>query len=173
MSAADTETKNGFEIIDHNIVPDLYVTYIVDTWEGDRNDPATQINRYIGVWKAEDLESEERGAFDPDFGEMLDRYGYRRSRYSRRSTNKDEPEPLVWEHLDVTKEADSDARSMRQEYESITDPNGYAYGSQRIHKDLYNAFLDAVDTLAEDPDNEQAWEAVTKFRQYQALKHEK
>jgi hypothetical protein len=176
MSAAETKTRVGYEVIDHNIVPDLYVTYIVDVWEGDRSDPATGVTRFIGVWRAEDLETEERGAFDPDFTQVTDyNYRYSYSRGSRSWRKSDTPEPLVWEVVETTKEADEGAQKMRSEYENMTDPEAraYTYGAQRIHKDLYVKFLDAVDILAEDPDNEEAWEDVKAFRDNQALKHEK
>jgi len=161
------ESKTQFEIIDTNIVPDLYVTFIIDIWEGDRNDPATEVIRYIGVWRAEDLVNGDGEAHDPDWSE------YDIARYSR--WHRAKAKPICWEQLETVKEADSGAVMMRREYESLTDPEayvGYSHNSLK-HKELYVKFLDAIDVLAEDPDNERAWEDVNAFRQFQALKHEK
>ena len=53
MSTTEKDvTQKNFEVVDHNIAAG-YVTYIVDLWEGDRNDPATTVTRHIGVWRGE------------------------------------------------------------------------------------------------------------------------
>lgn len=154
-----------YEIIDHNIIPDSYVTYIVDIWEGDRNDPATGVGRYIGVWNGDDLETEEQGAFDPDFT---------MARSKRKWDPKPTPEPLHWALLEETKKPDRSAENHRDQEQNLTKKKeGYYQNKQNRAVDLYTAFLDAIDTLAEDDTNEQAWRAVEAWRSRLNDEHEK
>jgi hypothetical protein len=50
---------------------------------------------------------------------------------------------------------------------------GYSYGESRRKKNLYIQFIEAIDVLAADPDNEAAWLAVDAYRNYNAGLHEK
>lgn len=160
------EQQEQYEIQDHNIAAG-YVTYIVDLWTGDASDPAVGVERWIGVWHENDLESEELGGFDPDFNRT--RYGYRR---------EPKPEPLVWEQVEVIKEADDAARRMQRESEQLLDDNddgGYNYQRMKTKpvRDLYQAFIDAIERLAVDDTDEEAWTAVEAWRSHNALRHEK
>ena len=166
MTEVAEESTVQYEIIDHNVIPDLYVVYIVDIWDGNRNDPAVGVERYIGVWAWDALENEDGSAKDPSFNE------YDGSRYSYRSRIK--PEPLHWDALETVKEADRESQRFKQDSDSAADTERYRYspGSQRAAQ-LYKEFLIGIDMLAEDDKNEQAWEMVEKYRQYQAQRHEK
>lgn len=156
-----TDTGYMYETIDINIVPDLYVTWIVDIWSGDRNDPATDVNRYIAVWNADALEDEQGNAVDPVF--------HRRSSYS--TEPKPNIQPLHWHLLDSVKAADPAARSFKQQQESAltVDPESY-YGRQ--HKP-YQDMMEAIETLVGDPENEEAWSKIEQFRRIQAMRHER
>jgi hypothetical protein len=151
-----------FEIFDHNITSE-YVTYIVDLWEGDKNDPAVSITRYIGVWRGDQLEKEDGEAFDPDF------WGESRSRYTYRLEPK--PKPLAWTTVETVKEADKELLSFKTQQENMLNKNQY-YGKNR-RAELYQEFLDAIDILALWPDREDMWKKVEAYRRYNAHSHEK
>lgn len=156
-------------VIDHNIVTDMYVTYIVDIWSGDLNDPATGITRYIGVWKAEDLETEERGAFDPDFSKA------RTSRsYYYGDWQGGDPQPLLWEALEETKKPDKDASDHKEEHEQFSERReGYYSHSHNSLVDQYQAFLDAIDRVARDESDEEAWTIINTWRNRQNAQYER
>lgn len=165
MSPTEVEIDGvHFETVDINVIPDSYVTWIVDIWEGDRRDPAVAIGRYIGVWRGEQLEDKEGNAVDPDFSELNGRsYSYERNI---------KPRPMHWSLLEEVKTADRDAENAKHQHEALMS-DGYSYGSETTRKKLYKAFMEAIDVLGDDPNNETAWEAVEAWRSYQAHKHEK
>lgn len=154
------------EIIDHNVAAG-YVTYIVDRWDGDKDDPTVAIVRFIGVWKEEDLETEERGAFDPLFWPKdVSRYSYR--------NEPTDPPALHWHMLESVKEADKELVKFKNDHENMTgESSQFTYGSQKKRVDLYREFLDAIDLLAKYPDNEEAWARVERWRNYNARLYEK
>ena len=170
LSMSSTETTEvpdlrQFEIVDHNIAAG-YVTYIVDLWDGDRNDPTVSINRYIGTWRGENLEKEDGEAFDPSF------WPKDRSRYTYR--NRPSPDPLVWERLETVKEADQQLLRFKQDQENqLGDNSRYLYGGAQRRVELYQKFMDAIDVLAKRPDDEEAWKHVTRWRNFNARLHEK
>lgn len=140
-----------------------YVVLVTEIWQGDRNDPATSVSRYMGMWEAGDV---------PPEGELpLDqRYG---SPELERETRK---QNLVWESLGLVQGSDRDYRSHRDEYQSMTAEDGgyrYSYGISRKRKELYVAMLNAVDIIAEDENNKEAWAAIDAYREYWALEQEK
>lgn len=151
-----------YETIDVNIIPDLYVTWIVDIWRGDRNDPAVDVERYIGVWDAAVLEDEDGNAVDPSFESRRYGMGVQPTIAARH-----------WEVLDHIKKSDSAARTFKKQQDDLFNPDSYAYGSTHTHKSLYTEFMNAIDVLVEQPDNKEAWEAVDAFRKNQAMQHEK
>jgi hypothetical protein len=160
------ESTVQFEIIDHNVIPDQYIVYIVDLWDGNKNDPAVGVNRYIGVWKWDVLEDEQGDALDPSFASAdLGRYSMSRSI---------KPEPLHWDHLEVMKAADRESERFKQDSDHASNAEYHRYSpSSKRSAELYNEFLIGIDMLAKDENNEQAWEMVEKYRTYQAQKNEK
>jgi len=152
-----------FEIVDHNIAVG-YVTYIVDMWDGDKADPTVSVVRRIGVWRGEQLEKEDGEAFDPDFWGDRTRYSYR---------IEPNPKPLVFEILETVKEADKELVRFKNDQEGELGQGKYRYGAAQRRAELYQAFMDAIDTLAKWPENEAAWKAVEKWRNYNARLHEK
>lgn len=164
-TAEEVADLRQFEIIDHNIAAG-YVTYIVDLWDGVRKDPAVSITRYIGVWREEKLEKEDGEAFDPSF------WAPKTSRYSYR--NNPVPEPLAWERIEVVRAADQELLRFKSEQAlELGEGDSYLYGSRRNRVELYKKFMDAIDTLANNPDDEAAWQDVEQYRNYNARLHEK
>lgn len=163
--------ESRFEIIDHNVVPDMYVTYIIDKWNGDKDDPAVSVVRYIAVFRAEQLENEAGEAFDPDFTKDGGRYSYR-------DNDKIEPKPLTWEPLETIKTADKESAQFSGDYDDMTGDddggyNRYSYGAMAKRKQLYEKMMAAIDVLAERPEDQFAWAAVDEYRALSALQHEK
>jgi hypothetical protein len=158
------ESTVGWDVIDHNIIPDQYVVYIVDLWDGKKNDPAVSVERYIGVWAADALEDAEGNAIDPDWAGWEPRSYY----------SKIKPEAIRWDRLETVKEADRESQRFKQDSDSAADTEHYRYnpGNQR-RAQMYKEFLIAIDMLAKNDKNEQAWEMVQKYRDYQAHRHEK
>jgi len=167
MSAVASEHATLYhEVVGHEVVAD-YVVYIVDIWMGDKNDPAVEVIRHTGVWKGEVLEDDEGNAIDPDFSKCEPKT------YRYHDWDGGEPVPLMWDSLETPKKADRAARSHKDEALKWEDPESYVgYGSSQ-KKNLYIKFLDAIDVLAEDPENEEAWAAVQAYRDYSAHLHEK
>jgi hypothetical protein len=162
MSATEERTHK-WEIVDHDVHQmSGLVAYVVDVWEGDKNDPATSITRHYGVWDGDKLETEDGTAFDPDF--------WPENAYSYRPRPK--PEPLVWESLNEVKKADSGARTFKRDQERMLD-TGHSYGEAGKQRLLYSTFMNAIDVIAADPDNAEAWAAVDAWRDYRAMQYEK
>lgn len=158
----------NFEIVDHNIIPDQYVTYIVDVWQGDRKDPATRITRYIGTWRASDLETEEGEAFDPDFS-FPDVPQYRIDRISMYEFDRKKSRPLVWDRLETVQEPDQDLLQHREAHDRLSEQNGHTPLSWRTASSGvgYEQFLQAIDAVAVNEDDEEAWATIDKWRQRQ------
>lgn len=166
MSNLEEMTKTGFEIQDHNIAAG-YVTYIIDIWKGDKNDPAVSINRYIGVWKDDQLEKEDGEAFDPDFAGCKD-FSYR---------SYIEPRPMIWEQMETIKKADASVQNFRREMErAMTKRQRYDYRESKYvdveEKSPFEIFMDAVDRVAVDEGDEEAWAIIEAHRARVAERHD-
>jgi hypothetical protein len=160
MSVAE-KAGVSFEVIDHNIIPDLYVTLIVDCWIGNRNDPAVAVDRYLGVWRADDLESEQGEAMDPTY-----KVDWRQIEAT--------PKPLTWTVVEHIQQPDRELLSFKKQSDEILDPESYAgYGSAATHKRQYREFMEAIDRVAADESDDEAWATIDAFRKHQALQHEK
>jgi len=154
MSEETEEPTWQYEIIDHNVTPDQeYVTLILDIWMGDRNDLATGIDRYIGVWRGSALETDEGEAINPSF----EKHSW------RRYVPEPKPDTLVWEKMESIKEVDRDAQSHQTESAALMSGSYFGYDSG-IKEGQYESFLDAIDRLAENYEDESAWEAVNNWR---------
>lgn len=152
-----------FEILDHNIAAG-YVTYIVDLWKGDRTDPAVGVTRYIGVWDENVLETEERGAFNPDFISASGSY-YAASRMK--------PPAILWSEIAETKKQVREAEQFKSQLKNLMSNDQYSYGARQSEKDRFQKFMSAIDKLATDNSDQEAWEAVHAWRERLALAHEK
>lgn len=155
MSKHHTEA----EVIDSH-VGGGFITLIVDVWSGDREDITTGIDRFVGVWP-ENIVSDDAL---PDFSQITaGRYGY-----------KPKPQPKIWEYLCEIKAADEDARlyAKAQEHELANDGR-YRYGTSAIQAQLYRSFLSALDVIAANEEDPEAWKAVDAFFDSRSLVNEK
>jgi hypothetical protein len=164
MSTTDEEVAFQYEEVDVNIVPDQYVTWIVDLWRGDKRDPATAITRYIAVWRADQLENEQGEGVDPTFKPAAS---------YRRQDPVPVPQPMVWNILEKIKEPDQEAEKFRTQQENLMNRELPRYGSTSTRASLYQAFMDALDVLAHSPDDQEAWAKVEAYRNNQALEYER
>lgn len=155
--------------IDRAVLPNTgYTVLIVDLWEGDRDDPRVAVNRYQGLFASDvDLEDYELRSRYSEI-ELRSKKGGESSRYG------DVEGVLSWEHVHIVKEKDDRAQRMASE-EELLDPNSDRgrYSVTSAERDLYQEFLNAIDTLAVDYGNEKAWEAIDAWRSVQAMKHER
>ena len=164
---------SNYEIIDHNVIPDLYVTYIVDLWEGDKTDPATEVSRFIALFAAGELETEEGVAFDPNFEAVSP--GYRTSYYSKHSPRELVPEALVWDTVETIKEADKESLRYKEETERLLkrSESTYSGAKHNAEVDRYQAFLDAIDRLAAGDESEETYTAIDAWRNRLVERYEK
>ena len=145
----------NYEILDHNIAAG-YVSYIVEMWNGDdRTALAAEVNQYLFLWDAENeiFTGPDDVALDPDFGQV-DRYGEFRPENRAHS-------PLVSQKIRKVKEADRDALNFEKTQRDKLDPEGYrGYGSSGTDKDMYVSFMDAIDAVGQNEDDEAAWQKI-------------
>jgi len=139
-----------YTMIDQVNVAD-YITMVIEVYDGDREDPATEIRRYQATYPSNwDGEIELRGSY---------------SLYRPKGS-------LGWVDLEVVKEKDHDAESYEYAQGNMLNGDRYYSGSGKGRK-LYQAFMEAIDVLSGDDENVDAWAAVDEWRQYQALLNEK
>lgn len=145
-----------------------YVTYIVDLWQGSATDPAVGITRWLGLWHESVLLDSEFG--EPDWAEVFGR-GYMR---------EPKPNPLIWAQVEIVKEADDAARLAARNDEDMMEPVDpdqpqyrYINATKQKQKTLYQAFIAAIDRLAQDDTDAEAWAAIDAWRDYNAKLHEK
>lgn len=150
----------GFEIQDHNIAAG-YVTYIVDIWDGDRDDPAVGVNRYLGVWQESVIMDTEHG--QPEFDRVDVGWSY---------AGRLKPPAAVWQVLKEVKESVREAEQHQSEHKGLMS-EGYSYGAGATRKSRYQKFMAAIDTLVTDPENEQAWQDIDAWRNVMAMEHER
>lgn len=150
--------------VSHQIVsqvrnPDTdYVTVILDLWKGDRDDPAVGVSRFLALFNISSVPDEFK--FNHQY------YGYRLS---------DPESAILWEHLGDVKKEDKGARDHQQNDDFMLDENEERWRPPEVvkRKLLYQQFIAAIDVLAVDYENEEAWAAVDAWRGYHATLHEK
>lgn len=129
-------------------------TIVVDIWDGDRTDPTVGVKRYMGAFTHDDFEKIKlRKRWGDDYEVM----------------KADEVGCVLWEYVVEVKKVDRDAESMMNDEKSILSDNW----SHRGKKDVYERFLDAIDVLAKDDTDKEAWAAVDAWRGLYANLHEK
>lgn len=160
MSSTAEETKYHAEIIQHETGDGTgYVIYIFDWWEGNRNDPAVSVHRFIAVYDGEAMEE------DPDFA-VRSRY-----RYGIGEGPDVKPVPLHMATLGTTKEADRDALEYKNAMNRVESEGHRAFGSASSVR--FNDFATMIERVAANPEDEEAWEKIEEYRMWQATKNDK
>jgi len=147
-----------------------YEVVVLDLWVGDRDDLATQVDRYMLCYEPEHI------------GDHL----YVQNTYSSWELAKAENASMtyrranqvegvkVWESMGRVKNADRDAVNHSDAEQAMLDPERrrwYHGGANRNEK--YEKFLEAIDILAINYEDEGAWADVDAFRRIHAEAHEK
>jgi len=135
----------------------LYTNVYYDVSDGDPDDPASQTDRRVAVFNV--------GLAPKNIGEAVakqidDSYSY--------SYFEGIEEALIDEIVEVTKESDYDAEQYRQEERSLLEPKrhyDYRTGTY-IERDgsEYETFLEAIEKVAEDDSDEEAWKVIDNWR---------
>lgn len=133
-----------------------YTIVVFDCWSAnlDRNDPATGLERRLAIFLP--------GA-EPKNGKLplkeMDRWSYSSDGYLEGAFSE--------EIIEVLRSPDSDAqRHLSDQENALNMGKRYNYQTNQ-YEDAgsdYEKFLDAIDRVAEHDDDEEAWEAIDKWR---------
>lgn len=156
--------STSYLVVDHEVAQNTdLVIYVLDVWQGDRKDPAVGVSRWMGVFKGEDLTTDDGEALDPDFSKYKPGY----------SEGKIIPQPLFWQLLEEIKKEDREAERYKSQTAALLARDDYSYGTRLKEKTLYQGFVEAIDILAVDGENAEAWAAVDAYREHKALEYER
>jgi hypothetical protein len=147
-----------------------YTVFIYETWMGeDREDPACQIEQWMSMFETEKLPDEY--STNPFIEEGNAPY-IKDSRYSWRDDFEGLKGAVANQELRVVKETDHDA--LRHEKESVAllpDPEVDESTNRRNRwrhsaggEIFYEDFLDAIDKVAENERDEDAWKIINAWR---------
>jgi hypothetical protein len=144
-----------------------YTILIYETWVGDREDPATQVEEWMSLFNEEDMPDEVSTATEvansPPYVPST-RYTYRGySGLQGAVTN---------EQLRVVQEADYAAQKQRSDSESLLGDTYYGR-SASVGGVNYEAFLNAIERVGANDDDEEAWAAIEKWRSRQMRQEER
>jgi hypothetical protein len=147
--------------IDRSVMKEAGLLSVVfDAWVGDKEDPAVRVGRYILV-VVDDDEITGKIKLERTYQGSVDLAGY-----GKPSGVK------VFEQIETIKDVDKSALDHQRQHDNLANTERL-YGTQRRQSELYNAFMDAIDTLAESPDDKTAWKTVEEYRRHYAEMHEK
>jgi hypothetical protein len=167
-----TKTDDGasirwFRELDAADVGD-YSILIYETWLGsNREDPATQIEEYMSVFKPEDMPEEYSTSKDQS---NIAPYIAKKARYSYRDEYEGLEKEQFHKKLRVIKQTDRDALKHQRESASLLpDPeeDPTSFNSRYRHSAggvYYEDFLAAIDRVSENDKDEEAWEIINKWR---------
>ena len=173
MSEAETETRKlHFKEISRFRNPDTdYVTIFFDVFDGPADDLSTTIVRWLVIFTVETAPEKleirnyrSYGDPDPTYVKLEDA--------QRKAA-------LVFENFKTIKEPDRDAANFARQQETMLDMERYqgygTYGTSRQKKrsEMYAAFLTAIATVKEHPEDDAAWNAIDEWRMMLALEGEK
>jgi len=163
-----SETSRWFRELDAATVHG-YTVLVYETWRGDdREDPATKIEEWMSVFKEEDMPEEVSTARDQ---QNIAPYLPKDDRYSYRTLGEfgGLKGAVTDERLQVVKETDHDAVKHQKESEALmpdNDDNGYHNRYRQSSGGVYyEDFLAAIDRVAEDDGDEEAWNIINKWRE--------
>lgn len=147
-----------------------HVIIIYDVWQGEvpKDDPSVEIKRRAALFTPDDPEKiPPEGKLQESVDEMIDNERSRRNRYYGWRYWDGLEHSVFDEEIETTKAADKDAVRFREEHEQAQKSGrryDYTTNEYVYDQSLYDLFLGALDTIAKDPEDEEAWEAVRKYR---------
>jgi hypothetical protein len=167
MSRKNGDTPRWFRELDAANLAG-YTTLIYETWRGDRDDPATQVEEWLSLFNEEDMPDEYSTAQDQS---NIPPYVAEKSRYSYRDEYEGLAKALVNQRVKVVKETDKDAIKHQNESENLmpddkTNDNYYyrRRESAGLGSVYYEDFLAAVERVSANDDDEEAWDIIDKWR---------
>lgn len=144
-----------------------YTVIMYETWLGeDRTDPACQIEEWLSLFVTEDLPEEDSGATGM-IREGTDYY-VKESRYSYHNHFEGLKGAKLNEKVSIVKETDHDAARHQKESEAMMPDAMEASSYNRMRYSIggvqYEDFLAAIDRVAEDDSDKEAWKTIETWR---------
>jgi len=156
--------------ISRTLMPDTtYEAVVLELWLGDRSDLATQVDRYFLLYEPEAMG--EHLYIEKSYSGWELALAENASNTYRRASQV--PGVVLWDMIAKVKESDRDALNHQASEANMLNPEYRRYGYDGKRNERYEAFLNAIDTLADDYDDEAAWADVDAFRRIYAEQHEK
>lgn len=165
----------GLEVNERVRLKTLDHTIIIYEWfDGDKEDLATTITRRMAMFKNGDAPDESAELRDWATKAADDRMLRNWEYYGFDGL----PKALYDQELEILKEADHDAERFREEQASATAQveSDYDYNTgeyRRKEKSDYESFLEAIDILAVDYEDEKAWAVIDSYRAHQLAESER
>lgn len=165
----------GLEVNERVRLKTLDHTIIIYEWfDGEKEDLATTVTRRMAMFKngqapaaSDDLVEWATAQADSSMKRSWEYYGF-----------DGLPNALYDQELEVLKEADRAAEDFRNAMEQATaevrgdyDYSTGEYGTKRSSD--YAKFLDAIDVIAEDYEDEEAWKIIDAYRADQLARTER
>ena len=148
-----------------------YEVLVYETWKGRRDDPATDVEQRIAVFMPGDCPPDGWGGL---WVQQAYEQARGRNRYYSSYGYDGLPGAVSDEVAAQLQEADHEAEQFKRDYESAIRPHTrYSYSKKDdevIDKSDFEKFMEAVDVIAENPDNEPAWQIIQSYRLKQLMK---
>lgn len=171
MSSNGDKEQRWFREIDAANIGS-YTVLIYETWVGDRNDPAVQIEEWTSFFHTEDMPEEVSPAQDqrgiPPYVDNNTRgYG---SYYIQRFEGLQGE--VLSKQIRIIQEKDHNIEKMKREQEAMLDTKDNYSRYRHSYKGLnYEDFLNAIERVGENEDDEEAWKIIDSWRS-RALRQE-
>jgi hypothetical protein len=164
----DQTTIRWYEEIDAaNVGP--YTMLLYQTWVGDKGDPATTVEEWASIFLEEDLPEEYSDAKIqsnvPPYVSS-EKHSYRKGWFDGLKDSQADNK------LRVVQEGDEASEQHRREHQDMLNDNGSSY-RYRLMGMSYEEFLDAIDRVAENEEDERAWDTIDKWRSRQMRDEER
>lgn len=144
-----------------------YEMVYYDTRDGERDDPATQVERRVAVFKVGTAPENITAAYDASRSKSSYSYSYFDGL----------PNALLDNVVEVTQQYDYEAQRIREEEERLLQPrrvyNPRTYEYEEQDGSEFLEFWEAVDRVEEDESDEQAWDTIARWRSRQLRAEER
>jgi len=136
------------------------IEYVVA--DGPPDDPGSTIFRRLAVFRDGEQPEDFQAAFQAVLNSRSSYYSYEGLEGA-----------LMDEYVETVQEGDTEANEHRRAHERMSDQDGYVPYNWRTASGgvSYEQFLTAIDTVANDGENEEAWTTIDLWRQRQ-LRHD-
>lgn len=151
------------EVLVSRVTERAFVLYHLS--DGPLVDPATTIERRCAIFRSQECSINDEEGLRKQIAKGKEKGGYWYDGL---------PGAISDEPFEAQQEGDSSANDHReQQKDMLTESTGYRSWDHNAKKEKYEAFLEAIDTLAEDYEDEAAWAAIEEWRQQHVLQYER